>query len=162
MFSTITESLICSKSAVELLIVNSPSIKYPQLHGYTVWYSVVERRQTMLFSATQTRKIEDLARISLKKEPLYVGVDDQKDKATVEGLEQVAMTTMTSSTISILLHAVTLRIKVSTIESQWVFIDVLKFHVLLYSVTIQAVCNCCFRAMLFVLQRNDSCCCSPS
>jgi len=72
----------------------------------------------MLFSATQTRKIEDLARISLKKEPLYVGVDDQKDKATVEGLEQVAMTTMTSSTISILLHAVTLRIKVSTIESQ--------------------------------------------
>jgi len=43
----------------------------------------------MLFSATQTRKIEDLARISLKKEPLYIGVDDQKDKATVEGLEQV-------------------------------------------------------------------------
>ena len=43
----------------------------------------------MLFSATQTRKIEDLARVSLKKEPLYVGVDDQKDKATVEGLEQV-------------------------------------------------------------------------
>jgi len=43
----------------------------------------------MLFSATQTRKIEDLARISLKKEPLYIGVDDAKDKATVEGLEQV-------------------------------------------------------------------------
>lgn len=43
----------------------------------------------MLFSATQTRKIEDLARLSLKKEPLYVGVDDTKDKATVEGLEQV-------------------------------------------------------------------------
>lgn len=42
----------------------------------------------MLFSATQTRKIEDLARVSLKKEPLYVGVDDGKDKATVEGLEQ--------------------------------------------------------------------------
>jgi ATP-dependent RNA helicase DDX18/HAS1 len=47
-----------------------------------------KRRQTMLFSATQTRKTEDLARISLKKEPLYVGVDDKKDKATVEGLEQ--------------------------------------------------------------------------
>lgn len=43
----------------------------------------------MLFSATQTRKVEDLARISLKKEPLYVGVDDNKDTATVEGLEQV-------------------------------------------------------------------------
>ncbi|CAG2212201.1 DDX18 [Mytilus edulis] len=48
-----------------------------------------KRRQTMLFSATQTRKIEDLARISLKKEPLYVGVDDKREKATVEGLEQV-------------------------------------------------------------------------
>jgi len=52
----------------------------------------------MLFSATQTRKIEDLARVSLKKEPLYIGVDDQKDKATVEGLEQVGVTSITSST----------------------------------------------------------------
>ena len=43
----------------------------------------------MLFSATQTRKVEDLARLSLKKAPLYVGVDDDKDASTVEGLEQV-------------------------------------------------------------------------
>jgi ATP-dependent RNA helicase DDX18/HAS1 len=49
----------------------------------------LERRQTMLFSATQTRRTEDLAKISLKKEPLYVGVDDASDQATVEGLEQV-------------------------------------------------------------------------
>lgn len=53
--------------------------------------SVSVRRQTMLFSATQTRKVEDLARISLKKEPLYVGVDDDKANATVDGLEQVLL-----------------------------------------------------------------------
>ncbi|XP_026708748.1 ATP-dependent RNA helicase DDX18 isoform X2 [Athene cunicularia] len=47
-----------------------------------------KRRQSMLFSATQTRKVEDLAKISLKKEPLYVGVDDNKETATVDGLEQ--------------------------------------------------------------------------
>ena len=33
--------------------------------------------------------MEDLARISLRKAPLYVGVDDAKETATVEGLEQV-------------------------------------------------------------------------
>jgi superfamily II DNA/RNA helicase len=47
-----------------------------------------ERRQTMLFSATTTQKTEALTRLALKKEPFYVGVDDETDKATVEGLEQ--------------------------------------------------------------------------
>ena len=48
-----------------------------------------EKRQTMLFSATPTQKTEALARVSLKKRPMYVGVDDAKKEATVEGLEQV-------------------------------------------------------------------------
>ena len=59
----------------------------------------------MLFSATQTRKVEDLARISLKKEPLYVGVDDNKDNATVDGLEQVNKTTNCCK-VTILMHDV--------------------------------------------------------
>ena len=47
-----------------------------------------EERQTMLFSATQTTKVEDLARISLKPGPLYINVDHQKEHSTVAGLEQ--------------------------------------------------------------------------
>ncbi|XP_065559215.1 probable ATP-dependent RNA helicase pitchoune isoform X2 [Artemia franciscana] len=47
-----------------------------------------KRRQTMLFSATSTEKTEALTRLALKKEPIFVGVDDNHDKATVEGLEQ--------------------------------------------------------------------------
>jgi ATP-dependent RNA helicase DDX18/HAS1 len=45
-------------------------------------------RQTMLFSATQTTKVEDLARISLRPGPLYINVDHSKEHSTVEGLEQ--------------------------------------------------------------------------
>ena len=47
-----------------------------------------DERQTMLFSATQTTKVEDLARISLKAGPLYINVDNQKEHSTVAGLEQ--------------------------------------------------------------------------
>lgn len=47
-----------------------------------------EGRQTMLFSATQTTKVEDLARISLRKGPLYINVDEGKEVATADGLEQ--------------------------------------------------------------------------
>lgn len=47
-----------------------------------------EERQSMLFSATQTTKVEDLARISLRKGPLFINVVSEKESSTVEGLEQ--------------------------------------------------------------------------
>ncbi|EDW16314.1 probable ATP-dependent RNA helicase pitchoune isoform X1 [Drosophila mojavensis] len=47
-----------------------------------------KRRQTMLFSATQTERIDALSKLALKKEPIYVGVHDNQETATVEGLEQ--------------------------------------------------------------------------
>lgn len=47
-----------------------------------------KRRRTMLFSATQTEKIDAVSKLALKKQPTYVGVDDHKDEATVSGLEQ--------------------------------------------------------------------------
>ena len=45
-------------------------------------------RQSMLFSATQTTKVEDLARVSLKRAPLYINVHQTLSAATNEGLEQ--------------------------------------------------------------------------
>ena len=45
----------------------------------------------MLFSATTTKKTDDLIKVALKKEPIYIGVDDSTKEgsaATVTGLEQ--------------------------------------------------------------------------
>ena len=47
-----------------------------------------KERQTILFSATQTKKVEDLARLSIQGSPVYVGVHDDSAKATVDGLQQ--------------------------------------------------------------------------
>ena len=44
-----------------------------------------EDRQTLLFSATQTRSVKDLARLSLEK-PIYVSVHENADKATPDKL----------------------------------------------------------------------------
>ncbi|KAK1368614.1 hypothetical protein POM88_034706 [Heracleum sosnowskyi] len=46
-----------------------------------------KERQASLFSVTQTKKVADLARVSLK-DPVYVGVDDERKRVTNEGLEQ--------------------------------------------------------------------------
>ncbi|KAB5520393.1 hypothetical protein DKX38_024712 [Salix brachista] len=45
-------------------------------------------RQTALFSATQTKKVEDLARLSFQTTPVYIDVDDGRTKVTNDGLEQ--------------------------------------------------------------------------
>lgn len=47
-----------------------------------------KERQTILFSATQTRKVEDLAKLSIKNTPIYIGVHDDSNEATVSNLQQ--------------------------------------------------------------------------
>ncbi|TFY69043.1 hypothetical protein EVJ58_g643 [Rhodofomes roseus] len=47
-----------------------------------------ENRQSMLFSATQTTKVTDLARISLRPNPLYIDVDKTELTSTVSTLSQ--------------------------------------------------------------------------
>uniref|UniRef100_A0A8D8UE79 ATP-dependent RNA helicase n=1 Tax=Cacopsylla melanoneura TaxID=428564 RepID=A0A8D8UE79_9HEMI len=44
-------------------------------------------RQTLLFSATQTKSVRDLARLSLK-DPKYISVDEHEKHATPESLKQ--------------------------------------------------------------------------
>lgn len=46
------------------------------------------QRQTVLFSATQTTKVEDLARISLKNTPIYINVHENGEHSTNATLEQ--------------------------------------------------------------------------
>ncbi|XP_076882778.1 ATP-dependent RNA helicase HAS1-like [Bidens hawaiensis] len=45
-------------------------------------------RQTALFSATQTKKVEDLARLSFQTTPVYIDVDTGRSRVTNEGLQQ--------------------------------------------------------------------------
>jgi|EP00979_Chaetoceros_neogracilis_P017287 ATP-dependent RNA helicase DDX18/HAS1 len=48
-----------------------------------------QERQTMLFSATQTKRVEDIARVSMKSNNLvYVEVPSEDTQATASGLEQ--------------------------------------------------------------------------
>ena len=47
-----------------------------------------KERQTSLFSATQTKNVEDLARLAIRSKPVYVSAHEDSETSTVEGLEQ--------------------------------------------------------------------------
>jgi ATP-dependent RNA helicase DDX18/HAS1 len=49
---------------------------------------ITDERQSMLFSATQTTKVTDLARISLRPGPIHIDVDKEESTSTVSTLSQ--------------------------------------------------------------------------
>jgi hypothetical protein len=78
-------------------------------------------------------QVEDLARLSFKRKPLYVGIDDSKAVATREGLEQVS--TMLGSSLQ---------------TTSWQLV----------ARAIQSPHGC--RATALYLPTSASCCCSHS
>eukprot|EP01091_Cochliopodium_minus_P010493 TRINITY_DN2791_c0_g1_i1.p1 TRINITY_DN2791_c0_g1~~TRINITY_DN2791_c0_g1_i1.p1 ORF type:complete len:518 (+),score=164.59 TRINITY_DN2791_c0_g1_i1:223-1776(+) len=46
------------------------------------------KRQTILFSATQTQNVKELTKLAMSDKPVYVGVHKESINSTVEGLEQ--------------------------------------------------------------------------
>jgi len=47
-----------------------------------------KERQTALFSATQTKNVQDLARLAIRSKPVYLSAHEESTTSTVEGLEQ--------------------------------------------------------------------------
>jgi len=47
-----------------------------------------KNRQTLMFSATQTKNVQDIARLSCRTKPVYIGVNDDEKESTVSGVEQ--------------------------------------------------------------------------
>ncbi|CCW60046.1 unnamed protein product [Phytomonas sp. EM1] len=70
-----------------------------------------KQRQTFLFSATQTTRVEQLARISFQKPPVFISMKSKKDKATVETLEQGYVICESAKRLLVLYHFVKRNLK---------------------------------------------------
>lgn len=54
---------------------------------------------TLFLAYTNIPQVEDLARLSIKNKPVWVGVDDAEQESTVDGLEQVTFTFLVRSLV---------------------------------------------------------------
>lgn len=71
-------------------------------------------RQTMLFSATQTKSVKDLARLSLN-EPQYIAVHEKSQHATPSGLTQKYVVTELDHKLDVLFSFIKTHLKHKTI-----------------------------------------------
>ncbi|KAF5224909.1 putative ATP-dependent DEAD/H RNA helicase [Trypanosoma cruzi] len=70
-----------------------------------------KRRQTFLFSATQTTRVEQLARISFYRPPLLISMKRREEKATVDTLEQGYVMCPSEQRLLVLYHFVKRNLK---------------------------------------------------
>lgn len=69
------------------------------------------QRQTFLFSATQTTRVEQLARVSFYRPPLFISMKRKEDKATVDTLEQGYVICPSQQRLLVLYHFVRRNLK---------------------------------------------------
>ena len=67
-------------------------------------------RQTLLFSATQTKSVKQLARLSLS-DPEYVAVHERSDCATPNALEQLYITCPLDRKLDVLFYFIKTHLK---------------------------------------------------
>nr|CCC93768.1 unnamed protein product [Trypanosoma congolense IL3000] len=70
-----------------------------------------KQRQTFLFSATQTTRVEQLARVSFYRPPLFISMKRKEDKATVDTLEQGYVMCPSEQRLLVLYHFVRRNLK---------------------------------------------------
>ncbi|ESL11255.1 ATP-dependent DEAD/H RNA helicase [Trypanosoma rangeli SC58] len=70
-----------------------------------------KQRQTFLFSATQTTRVEQLARISFYRPPLLISMKRREEKATVDTLEQGYVMCPSEQRLLVLYHFVKRNLK---------------------------------------------------
>jgi ATP-dependent RNA helicase DDX18/HAS1 len=75
------------KEIISILPNGDPSC-FASHEDFPTHYIISDNRQTMLFSATQTTKVADLARISLRPGPIHIDVDKEEETSTVSTLSQ--------------------------------------------------------------------------
>ena len=76
------------KKIIDILPKGLSPVIYDVLSESVDGLLLLEDRQSMLFSATQTSKVTDLARISLRPGPLQIDVDKEELTSTVTTLTQ--------------------------------------------------------------------------
>jgi ATP-dependent RNA helicase DDX18/HAS1 len=70
-----------------------------------------KKRQTFLFSATQTTRVEQLARISFYRQPIFISLKSKAEKATVDTLEQGYVVCPSEQRLILLYHFVKRNLK---------------------------------------------------